>query len=70
VNVRELITYLQTLEQDRRICIRGYEGGYDDVGSADEVKLKLNVNKEDDWYFGRHDSVLSNEPFDELAYVL
>lgn len=68
MKVSELITYLQTLDQDRRIVISGYEGGYNDVKKTYDVLLKLNHNTE--WYMGEHDDRYPDEEYDEVAYAL
>ena len=74
MTVREFIAYLQTLDQDRRIVVSGYEGGYNDVEKTYDVFLKLDHNTE--WYYGKHEGVYLDEqydedtPYDELAYVI
>ena len=68
MTVREFIAYLQTLEQDRRIVIAGYEGGYNDIQKTYTAHLKLNDNTE--WYYGAHNDVDMDEEYDEVAYVI
>lgn len=74
MTVREFIAYLQTLDQDRRIVIGAYEGGYDDVEKTYEVLLKLYQNTK--WYYGKHEGVYPDERYDEdtlydeVAYVI
>ena len=52
MNVKQLIGELQKLDPEKRVVVRGYEDGVDDVNTITEVHLKLDVN--DAWYFGRH----------------
>lgn len=69
MTVAELITLLQTCLQDRRVVVRGYEGGVDDVNAVKTVNIKVNANEE--WYYGRHEDIYSkDDPYDEQAYHL
>lgn len=71
MTVKELISLLQTLpNQDQRIVLNGYEGGYEDIGkdSIDTIKLRLNINTE--WYYGKHEYARIGELSDCEAYVL
>jgi hypothetical protein len=53
MNVKELIEKLQTMPQDAMAIVSGYEGGVNEISSADECKIQLNVH--DAWYYGKHD---------------
>jgi len=53
MTVQELINQLQTFPEDMPVVVWGYEGGCDDVGTLEEVKVDLNVNSE--WYYGKHE---------------
>jgi len=56
MNVNELIQQLQTYPGDMRVLTLGYEGGFDDIGlRADDIVF--NVNSEDTWYMGKHETV-------------
>ena len=55
MTVKELIEQLQTLDQDSRVFVRGYEAGYDDVNSVKTTQIVLNVNNV--WYYGKHDTL-------------
>jgi len=57
----QLIEQLKNYPPDLRVVSRGYEGGYDDVDSFEQLKLVLNYNKE--WYYGKHEdaSFIRNE---------
>ena len=54
MQIKELIKKLKTLNQNKRVIINGYEGGYSDITELEELKIALNVNK-GEWYFGLHD---------------
>jgi hypothetical protein len=60
MTVKELIESLSKIEdQETRVMIRGYEGGYNDVVMIDNtpaiVNVALDVNEE--WYYGAHERV-------------
>jgi hypothetical protein len=57
--VKDLIEYLQTLEQDRLVLTNGYEGGYNNIDTAQEINVLLNVNTI--WYYGPHDEAEDDE---------
>lgn len=59
MNVKELIEEWKKYPQDIRVIVNGYEGGYDDVESINKIKLLLNQNEE--WYYGKHESVEKEE---------
>ncbi len=35
------------------VVVAGYEGGYDEITAAIDIKLKLDVHTE--WYYGKHE---------------
>jgi hypothetical protein len=55
MTVKELIEQLQTLDQDSRVFVRGYEAGYDDINVVKASQIVLNVNNV--WYYGKHDTL-------------
>jgi hypothetical protein len=60
VTVQELIEALQGVEdKTRRVVVRGYEGGVDDVGYYEEINIRLNYYEE--WYYGQHEQVFAAE---------
>jgi hypothetical protein len=59
MKVKELIEQLQSFDLDAMVVISGYEGGYSEVDSIDNIKLKLNVNKA--WYYGKHEECSNAE---------
>jgi hypothetical protein len=67
MNIRELISELQKYDPEMRVVTSGYEGGYNDLGEFQEVKINLNVNNE--WYYGRHDNAYG-EKFEEIALYI
>ena len=56
MTVKQLIQVLSQIEdQDVRVMVKGYEGGYDDVEgiNIDPIDIALDVNTE--WYYGVHE---------------
>jgi len=53
MTVSELIEKLKTYSSDTLVLVDGYEGGYSEISSVKEIKVKLNVNSES--YNGPHD---------------
>jgi acetoin utilization deacetylase AcuC-like enzyme len=53
--VRELIEKLKEFDQDTMVTLMGYEGGYSDVNLSAIVKIKIALNKNTSWYYGKHD---------------
>jgi hypothetical protein len=68
MKVSELIKLLETLDQDKRVVISGYEGGVDDVDNLNITRILLNANSE--WYYGKHEEVFLEGPYDEEAYII
>lgn len=78
MTVRELIKVLtQIQDQDIRVMIRGYEGGYNDVVIVNGIDnntpaihhMALDVNQQ--WYYGRHEKVedIREEDLDKYHIV-
>jgi len=57
MNVGQLIEQLKNYPPDLRVVSRGYEGGYDDIDSFEQLKIVLDYN--DEWYYGKHEDVLT-----------
>ncbi len=51
MNVNQLIKRLQMYPPDLRVVVRGYEGGYNDVDTFENLKLVLNYHSA--WYYGK-----------------
>jgi hypothetical protein len=68
MTVRELIEKLQQLDQDKMIVINGYEVGCDFPNHTYQVKVNLNVNTE--WYYGKHECVMPLDNDECNAYML
>ena len=61
MTVKELISHLQQLPQDKQVFVRSYEEGYDPV---DQVVLKtLEPDLSDNWYVGRFNSSEDSEAY-------
>lgn len=63
MNVRELIELLQKRDRDLSVYVRGYEDGVDDVGAAEEIKVRRDVYV-DTWYYGDHEVITYPEDAD------
>ncbi len=57
--IAEFIEKLQDYPQDTRVVVRGYEGGFDDVGELEEIEIYLNCFM-NTWYYGNHEEVSSS----------
>lgn len=55
MTVAELILALQAQDPKLRVIIRGYEGGYNDVGVLTDLEIALDVHEA--WYYGKHEYV-------------
>jgi hypothetical protein len=53
MKVKELIEELQKHDSEKMVVVAGYEGGYDEISGAGEIRLKLNAHTE--WYYGKHE---------------
>jgi hypothetical protein len=62
--VKELIEYLQTIDPELKVFIKGYEAGYNDVNIVNHEELVLNVNNV--WYYGKHDLLKNIEKKDKI----
>lgn len=69
MTIRELILLLQGCQQDMRVIMDGYEGGYEDVGGTETKAILLNYNPE--WYYGPHEDANERDgKYDEKAILL
>jgi hypothetical protein len=62
--VKELIEYLQTIDPELRVFVKGYEAGYNDVNTINHEDMVLNVNNI--WYYGKHDLLKHVEKKDKI----
>ncbi len=49
----ELIAALQAFDDETRVVMSGYEGGFKDIGGCGEIELALGVNHAR--YYGPHE---------------
>jgi hypothetical protein len=64
VKIKELIDYLQTLDPELNVFIKGYEAGYNDINTISHEELVLNLNNI--WYYGKHELLKNLEKKDRL----
>ena len=58
MTVRELIESLSKIQdQNIRVMVRGYEGGWRDVMSIDPTPIEMALNVNTEWYYGKHENV-------------
>ena len=58
MTVRELVQQLsQIKDQDIRVMVRGYEGGYNDINVDSPTIQYMALNVNDEWYYGDHERV-------------
>lgn len=55
MTVSELIEQLKNYSGDTRVLTWGYEGGYNDIDLKTE-QIVFNVNSQDTWYIGPHET--------------
>ena len=53
MKVKELIERLKDLDPEAMVATRGYEGGYHEMGTIEDVILVLGVNTA--WYYDPHE---------------
>ena len=58
MTVKQLIKSLSQIEdQDIRVMVRGYEGGYNDINVDTPTIQYMALNVNDEWYYGDHERV-------------
>jgi len=72
MTVAELIVLLQARpNQEQRVVVQGYEGGYVDLTAESLEEKKLQLFKNSEWYYGPHESPwLTDDPYDEITLCL
>ena len=72
MTVKQLIEILSKVEdQDIRMMIKGYEGGFNDLIMIDNepaiAYMVLDVN--DEWYYGKHELAEDRDHLDKFQVV-
>jgi hypothetical protein len=62
--VKELIEYLQTIDPELKVFVKGYEAGFNDVNTINHEEMVLNMNNI--WYYGKHDLLRNMEKKDKI----
>jgi len=57
MTVSQLIEALKNYPPDLPVVVSGYEGGYNDVDSFENINIVLDYHTA--WYYGRHEAVES-----------
>jgi hypothetical protein len=66
MTVGQLIEKLQACDPELMVVVNGYEGGVNEAENAAQVKIRSNVNTK--WYYGTHDVICNEDPFDCEAF--
>ena len=70
MKVSEVIEMLQQLPENLPVLLKGYEGGFWDVGSWEAINVNRNVNMENLDLFGPHDYAVDEDPDRVTCYLL
>ena len=69
ITVKELIEKLQTVDPDLVVLVPGYEGGFREAVFSSHV-IKLQKDRNDEWYYGPHAEIFDGTPEDFQGIVL
>lgn len=67
MKVSRLMKLLSALDPDTKIVVRGYEDGYDDIGSVEKLTVKKVKNQW--WYSGEYRDVKRTEEHEEVIHI-
>lgn len=72
MTIGELIEHLKKLDKNRRVVVRGYEGGFHDINVENirEIRLKLSYWGDNLSYYGPHEEVYDEDEYDEIGNVI
>ncbi len=66
MTVQQLIEMLSQIEdQQTTVMVKGYEGGVDDISNNTPEILKVRLNVNTQWYYGRHEIVQHDTPLNK-----
>ena len=68
--VRDLMRILSGYPADLRVVVEGYEGGIDDLEPSDIRQLEIVLDKNTDWWNGRHEATSQGESGTVQALLL
>jgi len=71
MTVKELIEYLSNYDPNLRVCVDGYEGGYDDLIPENICAVTVSLNVHEEHYYGPHDAPKENDgaPREECVVI-
>ena len=70
MTIKQLIEKLSTIEdQEARVMVQGYEGGYDDVVEINTKPIDMALNVNDEWYYGKHEKAEDRDHLDKFQVV-
>lgn len=71
MTVEELIAHLANFNPKARVVVDGYEGGYQDVIKERIGTRRINLNVNEESYYGPHEGVYNSfDPYDEIAVLI
>jgi hypothetical protein len=59
MTIRELIHILNNFDQDKKIVVKGYEGGYNNLKHIKETTVAPVIEKK--WWYGEYDDIEMNK---------
>lgn len=70
MKIQQLIDELQKLDPDLQVFVEGYEGGFCDPQVSKERDMYLNVNDEQEWWLGKHDTMPYREDNEKVRGIV
>ncbi len=59
MKTKELIEILQTKDPEALVTVEGYEGGYDIIGTIEEIEICGPLKRE--WWYGKYEKCKEDE---------
>ena len=71
MTIKELIEQLQQLDPETHVFVKGYEGGLEYAELKGSVMdVALDVNSDDEWWYGKHDCATDNHRNDSNITIV
>lgn len=59
--VEDLIKQLQQFDPKLPVILNGYEGGFYNPSTVNQMKIALDVHPKEEWWYGPHEHIYSYE---------
>lgn len=70
MTIRQLIEMLSQIEdQQTTVMVKRYEGGVNDISNSTPEILKVRLNVNTEWYYGRHEIVKHDTPLNKYNTI-